>query len=471
MASVSPRIQWLSTTLSRVAAPGASPSQRVSRPTTAKIGSTCRAHVGRTRRDHDELGLLGRLLGAQHGRVDVGHVALGRQRGQALGALQPDRAHLRPHRHAAHVLHRRGHRVGCRRAWSRARRRPRPPRPGWRRRSRRARPAAAPSRACGSRPRTVRPASARLRAIGKPMIPVPRNAMVVTETVLPMRERSYTASPMATGEHAREFPLFPLGIVALPSELVPLHIFEDRYKADGRRVPRVGSRVRDRLALGRGPAPDRLRLRDHRGAREARGRPHEHRHPRHPAVPGGRAPGAPGLPRGRGRVPARPQRGRRRVGAPRTPAAPTRELVERATDRRPEEGELAEMGAYEMAATVEFGLEAKQGLLDLRSENARLRLITRLFRAAAKRLDFVERAQDRAPLQRQSPLRLGHGSGPLPRRGSSRARARRSPRTQAACATKTGASAAGGRRGWRRRARSPGAGPWPWSAAASCPRR
>ncbi|MEA2147147.1 MAG: hypothetical protein QOG59_2734, partial [Solirubrobacteraceae bacterium] len=27
-----------------------------------------------------------------------------------------------------------------------------------------------------------------------------------------------------------EFPLFPLGIVALPGELVPLHIFEDRYK-------------------------------------------------------------------------------------------------------------------------------------------------------------------------------------------------------------------------------------------------
>jgi len=28
----------------------------------------------------------------------------------------------------------------------------------------------------------------------------------------------------------RDFPLFPLGIVALPSEVVPLHIFEDRYK-------------------------------------------------------------------------------------------------------------------------------------------------------------------------------------------------------------------------------------------------
>ena len=54
------------------------------------------------------------------------------------------------------------------------------------------------------------------------------------------------------------------------------------------------------------------------------------------------------------------------------------------------------MSAYEMAATVDFGLEAKQGLLDLRSESARLRLVTRLLRAALKRLDYVERAQARA---------------------------------------------------------------------------
>src|ERR1700727_3303387 len=32
-------------------------------------------------------------------------------------------------------------------------------------------------------------------------------------------------------EHVvRGFPLFPLGIVALPTESVPLHIFEDRYR-------------------------------------------------------------------------------------------------------------------------------------------------------------------------------------------------------------------------------------------------
>ena len=28
----------------------------------------------------------------------------------------------------------------------------------------------------------------------------------------------------------QDFPLFPLRLVALPSELIPLHIFEERYK-------------------------------------------------------------------------------------------------------------------------------------------------------------------------------------------------------------------------------------------------
>ena len=32
------------------------------------------------------------------------------------------------------------------------------------------------------------------------------------------------------GELRERFPLFPLGIVLLPGELVPLHIFEERYK-------------------------------------------------------------------------------------------------------------------------------------------------------------------------------------------------------------------------------------------------
>ena len=31
-------------------------------------------------------------------------------------------------------------------------------------------------------------------------------------------------------ELLERFPLFPLGLVLLPGEVVPLHIFEDRYK-------------------------------------------------------------------------------------------------------------------------------------------------------------------------------------------------------------------------------------------------
>ena len=49
-----------------------------------------------------------------------------------------------------------------------------------------------------------------------------------------------------------------------------------------------------------------------------------------------------------------------------------------------------------MAATVDFGHDAKQGLLDLRSENGRLRLVTRLFRAAMRRIEFAGKAQARA---------------------------------------------------------------------------
>jgi hypothetical protein len=54
------------------------------------------------------------------------------------------------------------------------------------------------------------------------------------------------------------------------------------------------------------------------------------------------------------------------------------------------------MSAYGMAATVDFGTDAKQELLELRSENARLRLLTLLFRAAIRQMELVERAQVRA---------------------------------------------------------------------------
>jgi Lon protease-like protein len=196
-------------------------------------------------------------------------------------------------------------------------------------------------------------------------------------------------------ELVRDFPLFPLGLVALPSELIPLHIFEDRYKTmmarvleeegefgivwvsdDGLRP--VGCACEIAEVLERMP-DGRLNL-VARGTRVFRieARQEELAYPA-------------------GTVEFLDDRDEEiDLDAGREAREAYAELVRQATDRTPEPAELEAMSAYEMAATVEFGLDAKQGLLDLRSETARLKLVTRLFRAAVKRLDFVERAQARA---------------------------------------------------------------------------
>jgi len=194
---------------------------------------------------------------------------------------------------------------------------------------------------------------------------------------------------------AQDFPLFPLGIVALPGELIPLHIFEERYKTmmneclrderefgivwlseDGLRE--VGCAVRIEKVLER-MEDGRLNLLA-RGTRPFRVLERQS----HLAYPAG--------------VIEFVEDRRDTIDPELVRAAHEAyaDLVKRATDRDPDQQELAEMSAYAMAATVDFGLDAKQGLLDLRSENARLRLVTRLFRAAIKRLEFVDRAQERA---------------------------------------------------------------------------
>ena len=193
----------------------------------------------------------------------------------------------------------------------------------------------------------------------------------------------------------RDFPLFPLGLVALPSEIVPLHIFEDRYKTmisecleqgtqfgivwmsdEGLQpigcaceITEVLERMEDggMNILTRGTRPFRVLERQD------------------------------ALPYPAGEVEFLADRDETVDDNTLLTAHTTyADLVEQATDNRPDGDDLGAMSAYDMAATVDFGLEAKQGLLDLRSENARLRLVTRLFRAAARRLDFVERAQARA---------------------------------------------------------------------------
>ncbi len=193
----------------------------------------------------------------------------------------------------------------------------------------------------------------------------------------------------------RDFPLFPLQIVALPHELVPLHVFEERYKTmvgeclesgtefgivwageDGLRpvgcavdIADVLERMEDgRLnILTRGTRP--FRIVDEQDDLPYPAGTVEFLDDKEEAADASSAESA---------------------------QLAYGELVTEATDRTLEPEELEAMTAYQMAATVDFGLEAKQGLLDLRSENARLRLVARLFRAALKRLAFIERAQERA---------------------------------------------------------------------------
>jgi Lon protease-like protein len=199
---------------------------------------------------------------------------------------------------------------------------------------------------------------------------------------------------------SRGFPLFPLGIVALPTESVPLHVFEDRYRrmiekcllADRGSLERefgivwlsdeelksVGcaceiENVLERMddgrlnILARGTRPFRLLERQD------------------------------DLPYPAGLVEFLAERNEEiDLEAAQTARKLYGELVEQATDRRLEEKELQELDAYRMAATVEFGSDAKQELLELRSENDRLRLLALLLRAAIKRVELADRAEARA---------------------------------------------------------------------------
>jgi Lon protease-like protein len=193
----------------------------------------------------------------------------------------------------------------------------------------------------------------------------------------------------------RDFPLFPLGIVALPHELVPLHIFEERYRTMIAECLEQGTEFGIVWAGEEGVRPIGCaveitevleRMEDGRMNIVTRGtRPFRIVDERHD------------LPYPAGTVEFLVDKDER-PDAKTVAAAHDAygSLVEQATDRTPEAEELRAMTAYQMAATVDFGLDAKQGLLDLRSENARLRLVTRLFRAASRRLEFIERAQARA---------------------------------------------------------------------------
>jgi Lon protease-like protein len=200
----------------------------------------------------------------------------------------------------------------------------------------------------------------------------------------------------AMAETIERFPLFPLGLVLIPHELVPLHIFEERYKLmigecieeerefgivwladDGLKEigcsARIG-RVLERFEDGRmnvlveGAAPFRL-------LRRIDDLPY-------PAGDVELLEDAPGGAAGDDAADA----ARRRYA----------DLVAEVTDERPEPGELAKLDAYAMAATLDVALEAKQMLLELRTERERLEQLEGLFREALARIRHAERAAERA---------------------------------------------------------------------------
>jgi len=196
------------------------------------------------------------------------------------------------------------------------------------------------------------------------------------------------------GQTIERFPLFPLGLVLLPGEKVPLHIFEDRYKqmigecleeerefgiiwlADDA-LKDVGcaariTRVLERFDDGRmnivveGTTPFRLerRIGDL-------------------AYPAGDVELLDDEP---GTDDAALERARKSYA----------DLVEEVTDARPEPDALAELDAYGMAATLEIAASAKQALLELRAEPARLEQLEALFDEALKRIRTATRVAEQA---------------------------------------------------------------------------
>lgn len=192
-----------------------------------------------------------------------------------------------------------------------------------------------------------------------------------------------------------DFPLFVLDIVALPHEPVPLHVFEDRYRAmiercldkglefgivwadeRGERVTACACEVSQVLRrhddgrldiLARGTRPLRIVER--------------HDNLKWPAATVDFLADAPEEPD---------------PDAAALAHEAYADLVRDATDSDPDPAALAELDAYAMAATVDLAPDAKQGLLELRSENARLRLVSRLIVDAAERFEREQRAAERA---------------------------------------------------------------------------
>jgi Lon protease-like protein len=195
------------------------------------------------------------------------------------------------------------------------------------------------------------------------------------------------------GETIEAFPLFPLGIVMLPSELVPLHIFEERYKLmigecleeekefgivwlSDSGLAEIGCTAEITQVLGR-EDDGRMNILT-RGSRPFR------LLERNPDLP---------YPAGTIELvdDLEPDPDPELLAAARENYA---QLVERVTDNRPEESELAKLDAYGMAAAIEFEPKPKQELLEERSEPERLRMVADLLTKTFEKLEASDRASE-----------------------------------------------------------------------------
>jgi Lon protease-like protein len=199
------------------------------------------------------------------------------------------------------------------------------------------------------------------------------------------------------GEHVERFPLFPLGLVLLPGEVQPLHIFEQRYRTmigecleggsefgivwlgdDGLRDIGCTAEISQLLEelddgrmniLAQGVRPFRLERRiddlDY---------------------PAGDVELLDDVDPEEAEDPGAGEAARRRYA----------DLVERVTDSRPSEADLGELGSYAMASTIAFEPDAKQELLELRSENERLARLAELCKRAMSRFEYAQKASERA---------------------------------------------------------------------------
>jgi Lon protease-like protein len=203
-----------------------------------------------------------------------------------------------------------------------------------------------------------------------------------------------------------ELPIFELPVVLLPGELLPLHIFEERYKrmigrsldsgepfgivfrddTGGARNVGCTARVADvleRFEDGRlnivvtGESP--FRVLDRADA---------------PEFPVGEIE----------LIDAADEPDTDDEEAARGARAAFADLLDQVSEEGPSE-EIVEQGAYELAGRIELPADTKQRLLELRSEDERMRLLERALRTVA---DAVRRSQQIAEAAK--------GNGAFPQR-------------------------------------------------------